>query len=87
MMVPTADEKRYQALCDAVQVCRALARGPATLTDLAQTIGRSTRTVRRIVTTLRRAGLDIESGAPVGGMVVFRLDRATWLGLLDLPQD
>jgi predicted DNA-binding transcriptional regulator YafY len=87
MKLPTADQRRYQALCDAVQVCRALARGPATLIDLARSIDRSPRTARRIVTTLRRAGLDIDSGQAVGGMVVYRLDRATWLALLDLPQD
>jgi predicted DNA-binding transcriptional regulator YafY len=88
MMVPTADEKRYQALCDALLVCRMLAAAPATLYDLARAAGRSTRTIRRIVTTLRRAGVDIEALRSADGPAVrYTLNRVTWLTLLDLPGD
>ena len=83
----TEDERRYRSLCVALQLCRAMASQPRSLYELANDVGLCHRTVRRVLTSLRRAGVDVRRRAGDGPAIRYSVDRVAWQALLDLPAD
>ncbi len=87
MMAHRPDEQRYAALSLSLRVCRTIAAGrPQSLYELAEATGYSARTIRRVLTTLQRAGIYLRRHRSEDELTVrYSLDRASWTGLLDLP--
>jgi hypothetical protein len=82
------DDVRHAQLYRLFLTARTLASAWLTLYTLADRLHCSPRTARRYVYVLQRAGADVRSRRPrTGHAIEYRLDRQSWLALLDLPDD
>jgi biotin operon repressor len=69
-------------------VTRHLAQRWMSLHELGRTLGVDQRTMRRAVYVLRAGGVDILHRRRADSLIVeYRLNRASWLAALDLPED